>query len=723
MRIGSVELPESGRSKWAREVLADAVGRDLTPAIVPPHKIKSFTVTLPVHLAEALREKADRLDRPVSQIAAGLIESAKVPACAHVDMDVPANDTLIGQNQVKSVLRPLVESVWKAVTAKKIAFAEAATGTGKGMMIASLAATAVAKGQSVVISAPLSVTWQLIEDLAKIPEVLSAGVTLLLGRVNFVSPVLLREWAVENDQQSLVEWIDGGGQPRSEKAISASKVLGVGLNWLLEDAMDLAEDIPAGSVSLAAEDGSDECAAEAVYQALKGRGSSVGVQICSHHLLASRIQQSTLWKGKDAQAIDVDDPEPPKGLLASNVDLLLIDEAHLFEQAVASIYTHGLYFRTIGKEIQDSTLTGKRAALEQLELVSSKVNELISGSPAKSKRRYASITGRITEFEGLGECISALEASLGSLKLRKKDTRLSATLGATRRALRGALSGYTTIRLEQTPVRKYPHLLVGTANLEAPLTSLWDKVGAAVLVSATLYTDGESGSLTRWKMAIPKHRAEYFPSVYPSWVFTPVVNRNIRTSIAPDDSEAWAEETVANVRTIAANAEGGTLVLCTSYLNAHQIASGLAEELQGRLIVQDQKSGASVCAAQFRELYKAGVKPVWIGVGAAWTGINLRDDSVIPAEDRMLTDLVIPRLPWRLNRSLSHQRRVAMVGGSVDLQEANWHFRQGIGRLVRTEGVGQKNLWVLDCRLDKNKGWASGFTRTLARYRYESEAN
>jgi ATP-dependent DNA helicase DinG len=164
------------------------------------------------------------------------------------------------------------------------------------MMIASLAATAVSKGQSVVISAPLSVTWQLIEDLARIPEVLASGVALLLGRVNFVSPVLLREWAIELEQQELLEWIDAGGQPRSEKTINASKVLGVELNWLLEDAMQITDDIPIASVSLAAESGDDEdCSAEQVdNKALRGWGDEVGIQLCSHHLLASRIQQTIL---------------------------------------------------------------------------------------------------------------------------------------------------------------------------------------------------------------------------------------------------------------------------------------------------------------------------------------------------------------------------------------------------------------------------------------------
>lgn len=201
-----------------------------------------------------------------------------------------------------------------------------------------------------------------------------------------------------------------------------------------------------------------------------------------------------------------------------------------------------------------------------------------------------------------------------------------------------------------------------------------------------------------------------------------MIYREARTSIAPDDSADWAQwakETVETLRRVTTNAKGGTLILCTSYLNAQQIADGLADELGARLILQSAKAGASVCAAQYRAIYWGGAKPVWIGVGAAWTGINLRDDRVEPADDNIVSDLVIPRLPMRLNRSLSHQRRVAMVGGSIDLQEANWHFRQGLGRLVRNEGAGSKNLWVLDCRLDQKKPRAAGFAKTLSRYEKE----
>lgn len=83
----------------------------------------------------------------------------------------------------------------------------------------------------------------------------------------------------------------------------------------------------------------------------------------------------------------------------------------------------------------------------------------------------------------------------------------------------------------------------------------------------------------------------------------------------------------------------------------------------------------------------------------------------------MLTDLVITHLPIGLNRTLTHERRVSIGGFRVISQEGGWHFRQGLGRLVRREGVVRRNLWVLDARIDGKEPWVVPFRRILSRYR------
>jgi len=211
IRIACAEPPEQERYKWAREILTDAIEQGLTPATVSSNKLVSFAVTLQAHQVEILEEQAFTLNRPIAEIAAGLIESAR--ASSHA---TTAHEGLVGGSLVNPALRPLAESTCHAVRRKKIVFAEA-SGAGNGMMLASLAATAVAKGQKVVISAPLSVTWQLIENLAAIPEALSSGLALILARTNVVSPLLIRQWATDRNNQELLNWIDEGGRPRNER--------------------------------------------------------------------------------------------------------------------------------------------------------------------------------------------------------------------------------------------------------------------------------------------------------------------------------------------------------------------------------------------------------------------------------------------------------------------------------------------------------------------------
>jgi hypothetical protein len=207
MRISCIEPPEKERTRWAREVLIDAVEQGFTPATVSSDKLVSFSVTLQAHQAKILEEQAFTLKRPIAEIAAGLIENARAIMTAHPSHAVTTHEGLVGGSLVHSALRPLAESTWHAVRRKKIVFAEA-SGAGNGMMLASLAATAVAKGQKVVVRAPLSVTWQLIENLAAIPEALSSGLALILARTNVVSPLLIRQWATDRNNQELLNWID-----------------------------------------------------------------------------------------------------------------------------------------------------------------------------------------------------------------------------------------------------------------------------------------------------------------------------------------------------------------------------------------------------------------------------------------------------------------------------------------------------------------------------------
>ena len=72
--------------------------------------------------------------------------------------------------------------------------------------------------------------------------------------------------------------------------------------------------------------------------------------------------------------------------------------------------------------------------------------------------------------------------------------------------------------------------------------------------------------------------------------------------------------------------------------------------------------------------------------------------GIVPERDRLLTDLVLPRVPRGTEHSPIHQARRAWMP-TAEQDRAAFQFRQGIGHLIRREGVRDRRLWVLDGRI------------------------
>lgn len=175
---------------------------------------------------------------------------------------------------------------------------------------------------------------------------------------------------------------------------------------------------------------------------------------------------------------------------------------------------------------------------------------------------------------------------------------------------------------------------------------------------------------------------------------------------AEAEAARWCHQVANAIADIHADAIGGTLVLMTSYESVHRVAHQLIERMDA--LVQ---ANANTTLAQqrnlFIELSRAGKRPVWLALGGAWTGLDINGDHYgIKAEaDNLLTDLIIPRIPFGINRSVTHQHRMGVMNGVPwDLLDATMRFKQGVGRLVRREGL-QKNrrIFVLDGRLNDHR--------------------
>ena len=170
----------------------------------------------------------------------------------------------------------------------------------------------------------------------------------------------------------------------------------------------------------------------------------------------------------------------------------------------------------------------------------------------------------------------------------------------------------------------------------------------------------------------------------------------------PEDVHAWHCNVAAVLLQQAETAVGGMLSLSTSFATVQRLRELLYPNLGERLIWQRDGYSANRCAKDFVDLYRAGIKPVWLGTGGAWTGLDLRDLPVPlerAHEDNLLTDLNINRIPFGVNRSLTHQHRKETFGFACEKTEVEFIFRQGMGRLVRSDGVNDRRLVICDARL------------------------
>jgi ATP-dependent DNA helicase DinG len=714
IKIASIKPPDGGRSKWARDLIMSALDMGLPYVPVPMHEAERFTVAFAPQVAAKLQAMAAEHRIAPADLCAGLIAAAQRSESEPAKPVVPEPSVggRASLSRVRPILHPLVAGIEKAIESKGIAFAEASTGTGKGMMVAMLGLESAAAGKATVIAAPLQTLWQILDDLRKFEELAHVKSCLVLGRNNFVSQIRLRDWAVEENHVDLLQWIETGGKPLSEKAKKAELAFGIKLNWMYEDAQSLADDLPEGMMLVPGDDEGDE--SELVYQRLRKEAKDSHLILCSHHFLASHIQQSIMHQGRLAESEPGEEDASTFGVLPTHIDLLVVDEAHMLESAFAAVYSSTLHLHQLALDIENSKATGKKAAIALLAPLSESVSKL-----ALSKvGGRGSVIGPANTFNGLDEGIRQAIVGLNALKIPAKDTHLRSKAKYAVQTLNMALNGYSTVKLEVSPVRLFPAITSGRSSLDKIFKYLWERVGAAALVSATLYTNGVEGGLSRWKLSVPKERVVFLPAVIPDWVTKPVKLQSDRVSIPPDDSIAWFDEAASKIQSIADDTKGGLLVLCTSYLAVIELGARLRETLGERLIVQDRSTGAKRCADRHKDLYFRGIKPVWLATGAAWTGMNLTDDrdGSLAQDDRMLSDLVLTRLPIGIARSLTHERRKAIQGFPVVTTEAVFQMRQGIGRAVRREGVPDRNLWILDSRIDGKEGWAATFRSALKPY-------
>lgn len=294
-----------------------------------------------------------------------------------------------------------------------------------------------------------------------------------------------------------------------------------------------------------------------------------------------------------------------------------------------------------------------------------------------------------------------------------------------------------------SPRRFFPSLDRGPSRDRAfmYLRSAWKQTGRAILFSGTLYHRRDNIlSTDRYAniLCIPQghksdpNRLGKIDPVHTKWSrsprlivpdaasaleLTPPGNRD------PASAEAKWLDSVARrvVHDIAATARGGTLVAMTGYDRLNGLRDAIRRipgDLDGRLVIQSREGGKAVAEKTFVEMYKRGERPVWLGAGQVWTGLDLNLKEVPPWEDFLLSDLVIPSVWGGVESVMDAVRRETSFLSAID--KAFDEFRQVMGRTPRREGVRERRIWVLDGRCfnpANPRSWTAPFVRFMGEYK------
>jgi ATP-dependent DNA helicase DinG len=224
---------------------------------------------------------------------------------------------------------------------------------------------------------------------------------------------------------------------------------------------------------------------------------------------------------------------------------------------------------------------------------------------------------------------------------------------------------------------------------------LWDRLRGAVLTSATLTVAG-SFAYFRETTGLGgdvdvTERVFASPFDYA---------RQAVLVLEHDPGSAWRADELAGRQTarlkrLAEITGGRTLALFTNKRDMHRVAAAVGAHVEddGVLVLAQGMHGS---AAALAEEFRAHPETILLGVDSLWTGQDFPGDALLC--------LVIAKLPFPRQDPLVQARRQACLDEGLDwfrsfyLPEAVLRFRQGFGRLIRTEtDVGV--VVVLDHRL------------------------
>lgn len=454
----------------------------------------------------------------------------------------------------------------------------------------------------------------------------------------------------------------------------------------------------------------------------------------------------------------VEDVDLPDGMhLIPNIDLLVIDEAHQFEDAVSNVFSTYISLRNLvrdARELVDRYPRVFRAnALAEIMDI-----ESLARQRGKQADEDAVEEMDIADRQGLFARLShAMDDFLKTSKNAGKAARAEAMGTAKARYLHGVAQSMRFLlvlseRLGSTagaaaylhwsPQRDYPRLTMGRISLDREFHYLWSVLAhRTTLVSGTLYESIPSLSIetARRGLAVPPAFVMTMEPIHADWQIKPVTLFLVGEGITPEGRERfvrplsrlnektrtplhakWLDDVASYTVMAHSTAAGGVLVLGTAFKDLDGLSSRLREAGLDPLV---QRPGVDLTGLkmEFIAQKKQGGKPILLAAGAAWTGFDLHD----PCDPNLLTDLVVLNAPLGIiTRTVSRLKRASQksTGHYEVAYNAGKMVRQAFGRLIRTElppEYHNRRIHWLDARIHAPamSGMMSPIRRFIARYK------
>jgi len=231
--------------------------------------------------------------------------------------------------------------------------------------------------------------------------------------------------------------------------------------------------------------------------------------------------------------------------------------------------------------------------------------------------------------------------------------------------------------VELDPLQHRLTLQVAPLNIGGLMEKyLWHEKASVVLTSATLTTHGEFDYLRRRLNAEDANELT---------VGSPFDYENSALILLPRDIpepvDAFGHQKVINesIVRISKSSEGRMLVLFTSYAQLQKTAKAIEPQLSKQgITLFEQGEGASATA--LLDVFKETPRAVLLGTRAFWEGVDVPGDA--------LSVLVIAKLPFDVPSDPIIAARAESFEDPFNeygMPEAILRFRQGFGRLIRTQ--------------------------------------